>query len=423
MRLKLLAALSALGLLVVIVGGFSLLSAHYFIRGMDTIVAGQMEQAASRYIKSVPKAERGGLNTIDGYYFTSNWALMPPSLSEPFAQLPDKTDVLVKEHNATWLEPPRVVHFLLRHTIDGTDYFIARTLTRKDASSVIGLSAMRSKQLLAMVSVGTLIGLAFIIWLLSRRVTQPVSELVQWTRNLNAESLHESVPHFGFPELNTMAGLIRSSLTTVHDSLEREHHYQRHVSHELRTPISIIRSNINLLRKLEQQQQLNPAQLGPIVDRIDRASLTMKNLTHTLLWLSRDDQNESLPKTTVQLDQLLNDLVAESRYLMQDKAVQIDVQTQPFSIEIATEPARIVLANIIQNAFQHTWEGDVRIIQQAATIIVTNTNRHSDEAVESLGFGLGLRLVSELTTRMGWHYSNEAYASGHCVTINFATDA
>jgi signal transduction histidine kinase len=313
---------------------------------------------------------------------------------------------------------------VLRYCSNDQTSFIARTMTPADASAVVGRSAKRSLQLLTLVGAGTLLALGLLLWLLSRRINQPLNALVQWTRHLDATQLRQPPPAFGFPELNEMAGLIRSSLATVQDSLEREHQFQRHVSHELRTPISVVRSNINLLRRLEQQRDgVTPAQLGPIVDRIDRASLTMKNLTHTLLWLSRTDSDETLPTATVQLDQLLRTLADECSYLLRDKAVQVQIDTAPCALELAPEPARIVLANIIQNAFQHTWEGEVQIRQQGNRVEVINHNRHRTDAIDDLGFGLGLRLIAELTTRLGWNYTNEprseTRSSGHRVSISF----
>lgn len=424
MRLKLLILLSSLLTLLAIVGGFSLLSVNYFVRGMDSVVGGQMEQAARRYLATVPEAQRGRLNTVDGYYFASDWNLMPATIKDAFGAPPAPREGLQKIDDSGWFEHPHTLHFLLRLPIDDVDYFIARTMTHKDKSREVGRSARRSLQLLVVVSVSTLLALGLLLWLLSRRISQPVSALVNWTCHLDTDTLRQPPPAFGFPELDEIARLIRTSLSSVQDSLEREHQFQRHVSHELRTPISVVRNNVNLLRKLEQQQtQIAASQLGPIVDRIDRASMTMKNLTHTLLWLSRGDPREMLPATQVALDELVQEVTRECRYLLKDKSVTVHLETSTCTLLIPAEPARIVLANIIQNAFQHTWEGDVKIHQQGNCVEVINRNHHSNGQTDDLGFGLGLRLIDELAQRLQWQYQNIPQTSGHQVTVTFSQTA
>ncbi|QBM17966.1 hypothetical protein MARI_20900 [Marinobacter sp. JH2] len=108
-----------------------------------------------------------------------------------------------------------------------------------------------------------------------------------WTHSLDNDKLSDPVPDFSYPELNEMAELIRNSLSSVQQAVDRERRFLRHASHELRTPISTIRSNIELHRKLTQKREKFEDEQN-IVDRIDRASLTMKHLTETLLWLNHE---------------------------------------------------------------------------------------------------------------------------------------
>ncbi|HAD30213.1 MAG TPA: sensor histidine kinase, partial [Methylophaga sp.] len=239
-------------------------------------------------------------------------------------------------------------------------------------------------------------------------------------QSLTPENLSQPPPDFLYPELNQMARLIQNSLSSVQRSLDREHRFLRYTSHELRTPISVIRNNIELQYKVLQQSasSLNPMQKD-IADRIDRASITMQHLTETLLWLSRED-NEKLPESVVEIDKLLLEITAEMRYLLRDKTVELIVETHPYQCSISAVAARIVLGNLIRNAFQHTWEGQVIISQQGSQISIVNRqfNADIDVAPTELGFGLGLQLTAQLTEKLGWSYQNIANENGHNVILD-----
>ncbi|MGD9217002.1 MAG: hypothetical protein PVJ84_19485, partial [Desulfobacteraceae bacterium] len=68
-------------------------------------------------------------------------------------------------------------------------------------------------------------------------------------------------------------------------------------------------------------------------------------------------------------------------------------------------PARIVIHNLIRNAFQHTWRGTIRITQQNGTVDIVNDTAKENGNSEDMGFGLGLQLIEQLTARLNWPYS------------------
>jgi signal transduction histidine kinase len=145
--------------------------------------------------------------------------------------------------------------------------------------------------------------------------------------------------------------LIQTSLCSVQQSFEREHRFLRHTSHELRTPISIIRNNIELAHKIKNSSDHDwSTKLVQIIDRIDRASLNMQHLTETLLWLSRDAL-EPLPEQKIDLDPLIRQLADEMRYLLSSKAVELELSTEHCKVTLPEIAARIVLGNLIRNAF------------------------------------------------------------------------
>jgi len=74
---------------------------------------------------------------------------------------------------------------------------------------------------------------------------------------------------------------------------------------------------------------------------------------------------------------------------------------------------RIVIANLIRNAFQHTAEGKVSIEQKGRVIQIVNQNSKGQESRESLGFGLGLQLTEKLIRQ----YTSSDIEGGRSVSL------
>ncbi len=419
--LKWFVALVFLSLVILLVIGYSFLSAQYFIRGMDNIVASNMEQIARNYFESRSDPQREHYQLFSGYLVVRQWQELPQGIRQVFQQPPAISGESFKRTDGDWPQPPKNIYFLMRYEHQGDTVFITHSMSPSTVSKLVDRNATQSRNTLFLVSSLSALILIIAIWLLLRRVSQPVAALGRWTRSLDSEKLSQPPPDFAYVELNALAELIRTSLSSVQQSLEREQRFLRHASHELRTPISTIRSNIELMRKLQEcdDHRLDSRQ-KQVFQRIDRASLTMQNLTEVLLWLSRDSV-EALPEHVVSLDRLVRQLVEESRYLLNEKNVSIDLVTQACEITLPEVPARIVLGNLIRNAFQHTVKGFIVIHQQHNQVEILNEHHDEENNNSELGFGLGLQLTRQLTNRLGWFYVNEAGPQGHRAAVSFCS--
>lgn len=406
--LKLFVTLTFFLLILVLVAGYSLLSAHYYRMGMHSITASNMEEVARSYLKLGPPATGQQVEDYKHFKIFGDWNQVPTELRDLFGTEPPEPGLSIKGMHSHWYRPPDFMYFVYLYQDKNDTLFITRRGSRATAPPLIGRNAAESRKLLIGISASIIGLLGITILLLLRSVSRPAASLGQWARSLNADNLKESPPDFSYPELNDLAQLIRTSLSSVQESLDREHSFLRHASHELRTPITIIRNNVELFNKIkENNDSERSVQQEKVMERIDRASLNMQYLTETLLWLSRQEM-QTLPCKQLELDGLLEELVAEMRYLLDRKEVELKVETNPCSVVLPEFPVRIVLGNLIRNAFQHTWEGCITIHQQANQVVICNPQTPIDQGQNELGFGLGLKLTTQLTQKLDWKYVDES---------------
>ncbi|WP_200177382.1 sensor histidine kinase [Ectothiorhodospira shaposhnikovii] len=319
-------------------------------------------------------------------------------------------------------QPDQLFFYMTVDTAEGT-FYVSFHIPPDRVSDLVIHNSRDSLVTLLMIGLGSAIFLALVVLGLMYRITQPVTSLGTWARGLNEKTLDEKIPDFEFQDLNDFAEVIRSSLISVKEGLEREKTFLRQASHELRTPISVIRSNIQLLNKLKivQSNDQRDSRENDVINRIDRASLTMKHLTETLLWLGREDMN-GLPHSNVRLDHLIENIISDLKYLLDGKIVQLSIHTSPCICELPETAARIVLGNLVRNAFQHTWEGEILIAQKGWIVDVENSDTSATETDDDLGFGLGLQLTEKLTQRLGWRFDNTIHQDKRIARLCFKAE-
>lgn len=257
---------------------------------------------------------------------------------------------------------------------------------------------------------------------LINRVGRPVEQLARWADTLDAGAL-ASPPGFRFRELNAVAAKLQHAFRRLTEGLAEEKRFLRHASHELRTPLSVISGNLEILEKINGPHTRNGPQ-AEALDRLSAAVTNMRQLTETLLWLHRPSERLLDPRP-IDLHALVLKLIEENRYLLHGKAVTVEVTNGTASEVIApSTPCRIVIANLVRNAFQYTHTGAIELHVGAGEITIQNSNaRDVDNQVtdtaEDYGFGLGLQLVERICELLGWAFAWTPSAAGRCATVRF----
>lgn len=391
LNLKRSVILSIVFVIVSLVAGYSLLAGTYFIAGMDNIVASNIVQAA-RYKIDFENTD----DPLKTLRVTKTWEEQPEAIKKAFPVVPTQMDKLYKYRS----KQIRSILFVLKQEIEGDVWFISFRLANKNVAQLVRSNARQSLYTLRYIALGTILVVGLIVWWAFRRISRPITAINQWAKNLNEQNLDKPIPDFVYPELNDFAKLVHQSLFSAKEGIEREEQLLRQTSHELRTPISVIRNNVELAKKIQSKSHSQEVD-ERILDRIDRASLTMKQVTETLLWLNKEELSE-LSKQTVRLDHVVNEVIEQLAYLLQGKKVDLHVSLDPVTLPLPEAATCIVIGNLIRNAFQHTQEGDVEVSLRGETLTITNREVRPEDTQTDLGFGLGLKLTEQLTKKLGW---------------------
>jgi signal transduction histidine kinase len=301
---------------------------------------------------------------------------------------------------------------------DGNRLFLLKMYTEDDLSLVDGPGIDLMRMMVIPLGIAVVALVLFTVRYMLKKLYRPVRRLTVWADELDHAQLSAPVPDFGFEEVNLLAGRLHNSMKELGEILQREERFLRNASHELRTPLAILQSNMELLDRIcpnPEKAEIQPRQ------RIKRTISNMNCLTETLLWLGMDSSRIPDPETVV-LNDLVAELVAESRYLLAKKQVRVDLISSPATVRVVAHAARIAVGNLIRNGFQYTAEGSVEIHVAGPSVTVKNVNRNSmniDNHGSDYGHGLGLILVAQIAEKSNWHYANKAIPGGREATLDF----
>jgi signal transduction histidine kinase len=389
---------------------FSTLAANYFFQGMDIALKYTMIEMARNI-----DVNDGEPKSFLGFHMSNRWQDMPIEVIESLPE-PEGYRVLEKYADETgWFTAPNFAMFALKYEKpDGRIVYVSRILA--DIKANHDDTDLPHTLRLVFYAIIAILSSSLIILLILHHVAKPVERLMIWAKGLNSEKLTQPVPDFEYSELNKLADILKSSLYTAQDSLEREKKFLSHASHELRTPIAVVRSNTELMIKLQQREGTEEKQ-REVLDRILRAGVTMTDLCETLLWLNRGGDVEP-PTRDADLSGLVQAVAQELHYLLHNKQIELNVETNAETFHLPVTLCRVVIANLIRNAYQHTYCGRVTIKQLGTKVTIINENEHPTEGRDNLGFGLGLELTERIISHYHWQYSVVEHSNGREVSID-----
>ena len=397
---------------IVTIAAMTYVSYHFYFLGVDFSTSDFMRANAYQVAVSDGKPQE-----IGGFTVATRWQDLPTAVRSHLHESDLVEDRLLKFVDGNPLfSPPKTRYFAIKLNKGGELRYVSSMFEGELEGPEEPKDPPQFFYIFA-IALGAILLFSLVPVLLLRKIATPVEHLTRWAGNLGPEELDKPAPEFHFSELDSLASLVRSSLRSVQESVNREKLFLGHASHELRTPIAVTRANSELLRKMIDKG-IGTARQLEVLERIERASLTMTDLTETLLWLNRHS-DKALPTSEVAVDGMIEKLTEELSYLLSGKEVEVLISCEPTVLVLPEALCRIVIANMIRNAFQYTYSGKVEIRLAGKRLEIINFNETEGRSTDELGFGLGLELSERLLGQQRWGYSNTATGAGRHVVIEF----
>lgn len=270
-----------------------------------------------------------------------------------------------------------------------------------------------------------------VAWMIGRRTTRPLKELAELVDGVAPELIpNKFAKQFPNNEVGILARTLEQTFHRIGLALEREKCFTRDVSHELRTPLAVIKNATELLES--QQAQNNEDKRLAL--RIAEASEKMEKTVYTLLMLAREE-NTSAGKENIKLMAVIEQSVLDNSALLGTKQVDINI-SDSCNIQVNAQSGmlKVLLDNLLSNAFQYTDFGEVNISFIDNTLVVEDTGPGIEPSIsssvtepaikgaKSTGFGFGLSIVKRLCEHQSWQLAVTSN-NGTRITVKFVTES
>jgi signal transduction histidine kinase len=241
-------------------------------------------------------------------------------------------------------------------------------------------------------------------WFIGRRFSKPLNQLATLVDKTSAEELpNDFAKAFPKNEIGLLASTLEDAFKQLDESIAREKSFTRDVSHELRNPLMTIKSTVELMKQKQCDSNIQSSLVG-----IENAALSMEQTVYTLLNIARSE-NVKAKTELANLLPIVEEAVINFSHLLDGKDVEVVVSEQLNQKRlIQKECFKILVDNLISNAFQYTTSGKVEITLEADTFIVSDTGpgiSHNMQEKHTFGYGFGLSIVKRLCDAMGWRLS------------------
>ncbi|PSW19967.1 sensor histidine kinase [Photobacterium sanctipauli] len=261
----------------------------------------------------------------------------------------------------------------------------------------------------------------FVVSRISERLTHPLSKLASELDQRKSSDLTPITLPSGIVsrELVQLVYSFNLYAERIQELLERERAFNRYASHELRTPLMVMKGAVSLLG-----QSNDPAFIEKQRQRLLQSSNDMNDFVTALLSLTREESNHTLAPREITREEL-ESTIASHDALIKGKDVKWHIElSEPTYIKAPETTFKILLGNLIKNAFACTEEGSVTVTVSNSKIEVIDTGiglGSKPRGVE--GFGLGLLIANDICRKYHWTLSHSDNEYGGCTaTISLLDD-
>ncbi|MEO6084523.1 MAG: HAMP domain-containing sensor histidine kinase [Umezawaea sp.] len=246
-------------------------------------------------------------------------------------------------------------------------------------------------------------------WLVARRLTRGLERLTGVAEEVASSGrLDVAVPREGTDEVARLGAAFDSVLVRLASAREDQRRLVQDANHELRTPLTSLRTNVSVLKRMDE---LSPESRGQLVEDLDGETRELAHLVAELMEFSSERRVDE-EYGAVDLHGLAERVATRARRRT-SREVLVDAEGVVTGRARGLERA---LANLVDNALKFAPDGPVelvlrptgfRVLDRGPGVAPEDTARifdrfHRATTARSLpGSGLGLAIVHEVATTHG----------------------
>jgi two-component system, OmpR family, sensor histidine kinase MprB len=265
----------------------------------------------------------------------------------------------------------------------------------------------------AVAFVGVLLAVA-LGWLVARTALVPLNSLTDTVEDVaETTDVSRRLSPGGPDELGRLRRTFNRLLEALESSRRAQSQLVLDASHELRTPLTSLRTNLEVIRRVEE---LSAEDRSVLVDDVLVQLQELTDLVGDLAELARGDQ-EPAPREPLRLDLLVEDEVAVQNTHGRSKDVRFDLQAEPCWVEGHAGSLSRAVGNLLDNARKWSPPGEpVEVLCREGTVVVHDHGPgiaeadlphvfdrfYRSAAARGLpGSGLGLAIVAQVVRAEG----------------------
>ncbi|OQK36607.1 signal transduction histidine kinase [Vibrio vulnificus] len=236
--------------------------------------------------------------------------------------------------------------------------------------------------------------LVLLLWLIDKHF-HPIEELRTAISHRSVSKLDRINVEHPTLELDPLVDTLNQLLNELEQAWQREKRFTRTAAHELKTPLTILRLNAENALASESPQQLSH-DLDNILKGIDRTD----RLIHQLLTLAKVDNASELACDSIELDKLLQSVMADMALLALKQQQELSLQSEEVSLQGDKTLLEALFRNLLDNAIRYSGaqsEIDISVVEthQYVDVLVADNGSAIDEASRGKLFEPFFRANSE----------------------------
>ena len=250
------------------------------------------------------------------------------------------------------------------------------------ASTDSALALMRLLLVSTTLFSSALIGLG--VWFAASRTLAAVDRVTHTASTIElSQNLSERIPEdaaTGDDEMGRLVRTFNNMLARISIAFDAQRQFVADSSHELRSPLTVIRGNLDLLRRTH-----DPEERHSIERLIEDEAARMSRLVDNLLFLAQLGEMEQagapLDRRPVELDSLLLTVYQQARSMSSRHTILLGDE-DAITIDGDRDQLQQLLLNLVDNAIKYTPPG--------GTIILSLRAEGDDALLEVKDTGIGI---------------------------------